>query len=486
MRWSKLFIPTLREPTLREAPGGIPTDGGRLLTRDGYIRGDTHLFLGKRSLDRIARAIREELAALDAQEFSSRKTPMGLAARELRSYKQLPQVWYQVREEFEARSFGVTPLDLLDTARAILRRCGIECLEARGFDGTVLVIPHATGELEVVRAESYFATLESAVSEPKPPAAPDPEGDLSPEPFHTPNRKTIAELADFTGLPETSHIKSLVMVADGSLFMALLRGDHQLSETKLGAVLRTANVRPAQSEDIRRHFAANAGSLGPVGVTGVRILADEALRGRRNMIAGANRDDYHLRHVTPGEDFAAEFFDLRQAAEGDTWNGEVLRIEKAVVLASLSRQVPAADLHVTDETGKEVPLCVGSCNMSLERILWAVAEQHHDSDGLILPPEIAAFDLIVTPVDFSSQAQREAAERLAEAAGAMGIEVLVDDRDERPGVKFKDADLVGIPWRVTIGKKLGQGIVEVVERRSKQKTDVAVDQAIEFIRTRRL
>ncbi len=208
-------------------------------------------------------------------------------------------------------------------------------------------------------------------------------------------------------------------------------------------------------------------------------------RGRRNMIAGANRDDYHLRHVTPGEDFAAEFFDLRQAAEGDTRNGETLRIERAVVIASVSNQISPGDLHVTDEAGKEVPIYAGSYSINLDRVLWAAAEQHHDPDGLVLPPEIAPFDLIITLVDVSNADQLAAANRIADEAYRAGLEVLIDDRDERPGVKFKDADLIGVPLRVTIGKKLEQGLVEVVDRRSRQKQEFAVSEAIQFISTRR-
>ena len=152
----------------------------------------------------------------------------------------------------------------------------------------------------------------------RPSGIPDPEGDLEPEKFHTPNRKTIAEVAEFTGLPETSQMKSLVMTVDEKPVLALLRGDHSLSETKFADVTGGKDIRPAHPEEIRKYFGADAGSFGPVGVTNMRIVADTALQGRRNMIAGANVDDYHLKNVTPGEDFKAEFFDLRQVAKGDT------------------------------------------------------------------------------------------------------------------------------------------------------------------------
>ena len=244
-------------------------------------------------------------------------------------------------------------------------------------------------------------------------------------------------------MPATSHIESLVLIAGGEKsgekpVMVLVRGDHQLSEEKLKSVLRLPEVRPANSEEIRNLFGAGAGSLGPVGVRAVRILAaDDALRGRRNLIAGANQDDYHLRNVTPGKDFEAEFFHLRRDTEdGDSiHDGETLRFE-AMELAWLEQDL-AHGLHVTGESGQEVPVCAGDYGINLGRILWAAAQQHQDQDGLALPASIAPLDVVITPVNFATEAQRNAAVEIAEAAHAAGLDVLLDDRDERPGVKFK-------------------------------------------------
>jgi len=438
--------------------------------------------------------VRAELDALGAQEVLSRVQPMTHLARDLRSYKQIPQIWYQFHDDLDIVSFDRSAEGreeryraVVEAVQSILQRSGVEFLTAEEISGAKFVVPCASGEDSIARAGSYAADLPSAVSAATPPTVPDPAGDSAPEPFHTPNRKTIAELADFTGLPETSHIKSLVMSADGALVMALLRGDHQLSEAKLAHILQARELRPATPEEMRKQFGAGAGSLGPVGVAGLRILADETLRGRRNMIAGANRDDYHLRHVTPGVSFAADFFDLRQAAEGEICaaNGEPLRIETARSLASLIRERTDDELHVTGESGKEAGLFVGSYSFALSGILWAAAEQHHDADGLVLPNSIAPFDIVITPVDFNSEAQRGAAQAIADAAAGAGLEILLDDREDRPGVKFKDADLTGIPWRITIGKKLDQGIVEVFERQTKQKSDVPLGEALGFIHTRR-
>ena len=434
MYWSKLFIPTLRE-------------GDRLIERAGYLRGSreyerSYLFLGRRSLRKIVKIMREEMDALGAQEvLAGEGSSMAELARELRSHKQLPQIWYQFRTGLEVCSFDASE-ELLreryemvsEAFRRIFHRCGVEFSVAGNFEGETFV---------------------------------DPEGHRAPEPFHTPGRKTIAELAEFTGLPETSHIKSLVMVGGGKPVLVLLRGDHQLSEEKLKRVLRVAESRPANAEEIGRLFGAGAGSLGPVDVGGVRILADESLRGRRNMIAGANKDDYHLRHVTPGEDFEGEFFELRRVADDEelTWL-------RSGLIAGRIAQPNAESRHM------------GRYGIRIERLLSAAAEQHHDEDGLIFPSSIAPFDVIVTPVNIATEALLKTAVEIAEAAEAAGVDVLVDDRDERPGVKFKDADLIGVPWRVVVGKKLGEGLVEVVERKSKQRTDVGVGDVLTFLRNR--
>jgi prolyl-tRNA synthetase len=350
-----------------------------------------------------------------------------------------------------------------------------------------MVISEA-GEDFVVRGSNYAANLEKAVSVPKPPAAPDRDGDLAPEEFHTPNVKTIAEVAEFTGLPETSLMKSLVMVAGGNLVLTLLRGDHQLSEAKLAGVLDTTDLRTAHAEELRQWFGADAGSLGPVGIKNIRILADEALRGRRNMIAGANKNDYHLRRVTPGEDFEAEFCDLRQAAEGDTSviDGSPLTVHKTVEIGHIFKlgykYSKAMNLHVTNEAGEEIPPIMGSYGIGLERILTAAVELYHDNDGIVLPAAIAPFTVVITPVNINDDAQRQAAAEIYDACKAAGFDPLLDDRDERPGVKFKDADLIGIPYRITVGKKLPQGIVELVERRGKRSTDVPVEKVVDALR----
>jgi len=557
MLWSKLFI-----PTLRENPAEAEVVSHQLLLRAGYIRQlaagiYSYLFLAQRSLLKITRIVRQEMDAIGAQEMllpalhpaeiwqeSGRWEVMGenmfrlkdrfqrdlclgmtheevmtaIARGELRSYKQLPQIWYQIQTKFrdeprpksgllrvrqfimkDSYSFDLDPAGLdaaydkhYEAYCRIFSRCGLSYIPVEAHSGAMggsqsheFMVVSDAGEDFVARCAGcgYAANLEKAVSVAAPPPASDPEGDLAPEEFHTPNRKSIAEVAEFTGLPETSQIKSLVMAAGNEPLLVLLRGDHQLSETKLAAVVNTADVRPAHPVEIRGWFGADAGSLGPVGVRNMRIVADHALKGRRNMIAGANRDDYHLRHVTPGEDFHSDYHDLRQVAAGDRCAncGGPLELVKTIEIGHIFKlgykYSDSMGLRVLKADGSEERVIMGSYGIGIERILSAAVEQGHDKDGMILPPAIAPFAAVVTPVNSSDRAQMDAARGIYEECLALGLDALLDDRDERPGVKFKDADLVGIPYRVTVGKKLASGKVELVERKTRQAADVSLDGA---------
>ena len=561
MLWSKLFI-----PTLRENPAEAEVASHRLLLRAGYIRQLSagiynYLFLAQRSMLKITRIVREEMDAIGAQEFylpalnpaevwkeSGRWDVMGdnmfrlkdrfgrelclgmtheevmtsIARGELRSYKQLPQLWYQIQVKFRdeprpksgllrVRQFTMKDSYSFDMDAAgldasyekhrqaycrIFDRCGLKYTAVEADSGAMggsqsheFMVESEAGEDYVVYcpATGYAANLEKAVSRPVAPVAADPEGDLAPEEFSTPNIKTIDEVSAFTKLPATSQMKSLVMVGDGKPVLALVRGDHQLSEAKLAGVLGAAEVRAALPHEIQEWFGAAPGSLGPIGVR-IRLLVDNALEGRKNMICGANKDDFHLRNVTPGKDFKADYHDLRQEAAGDTniETGDPLRIMKTVEIGHIFKlgykYSKSMGLSVLDEGGKEVTVIMGSYGIGLERILSAAVELYHDSNGMSLPASIAPFTVVVTPVNMKDEALKSAAETLYAECGKAGMDAVLDDRDERPGVKFKDAELVGIPWRITVGKKLAQGIVEVVERRTGKLTEVPVGEAVEFVR----
>jgi prolyl-tRNA synthetase len=268
----------------------------------------------------------------------------------------------------------------------------------------------------------------------------------------------------------------------------MVRGDHQLSETKFSGVMKAKEVRPAHPAEIVDWFGASAGSLGPVGVKNMRVLADVALEGRKNMIAGANKDDYHLKNVTPGKDFTPEYFDLRQVAEADTCAtcGGVLDIAKSIEIGHIFKlgykYSESMGLHVQGEDGKDVTPIMGSYGIGIERVLTCAIELFNDKDGMSLPASIAPFTVVITPVNYADAALREAADKLYAECGQAGIDALLDDRDERPGVKFKDADLIGIPFRINVGKKLSEGKVEFVERRSRASSDVPVGEVIAHLR----
>jgi prolyl-tRNA synthetase len=557
MHWSKLFI-----PTLRENPAEAEVVSHQLLLRAGYIRQlsagiYSHLYVAQRSLLKITQIVREEMNAIGAQEMllpalhpaelwqeSGRWGVMGdnmfrlkdrfgrdlclgmtheevvtaIARGELRSYRQLPQIWYQVQNKFRdeprpksgllrVRQFTMKDSYSFDVDTAgldasyqkhysaycrIFQRCGLDYIVVEAHSGAMggsqsheFMVASDAGEDIVAQCRKcgYSANLEKAVSRSRPPELADAEGDLVPEPFHTPGRKTIAEIAAFTGLPEAFQIKSLVMVANAQPVLALLRGDHQLSETKFAAVMGASDIRPAHPDEVRQWLGADTGSLGPVGASKLRIIADTALEGRRNMIAGANRDDYHLRNVTPGEDFQTEFHDLRQVAEGDACVncGTAVELRKTIEIGHIFKlgykYSESMGLRVLAADGAELPVIMGSYGIGIERILSAAVEQRHDADGMALPVSIAPFVVVVTPVNSAEPAQRRTAEEIYQTCLQLGLDALLDDRDERPGVKFKDADLIGIPFRITVGKKLAQGMVELVERQGRKSVDVGAAEA---------
>jgi prolyl-tRNA synthetase len=559
MRWSQTFI-----PTLREEPAEAEVPSHRLLLRAGYVRQVSagvyaYLFLAQRSLLKITQIIREEMNAIGAQEFylpalnpaelwkeSGRYASYGdtlfkitdrnqhemclgvtheeemtnIARSELRSYKQLPQIWYQIQEKFRdeprpksgllrLRQFWMKDsytFDLddagLETAyqkhyrayQRIFDRCGLKYVIVEAYSGTMggthsheFAAPTEAGEDSLAICEcGYAANLEKAES--RAPAVEDLAGDAPPEPFPTPGQKTIDDLAKFTGESPARLMKTLLYIVESKPTVLLLRGDHTLSETKLAAVLGTEVFRPATPEEAFELHGAHLGSLGPVGLEGARILADRALEGRKNLITGANRDDTHLRNVTPGRDFQAEYHDLRVVTAGDLCPrcGRPIQIRIAVELGhifKLGRRY-SETMHATvlDENGKEIPLVMGSYGIGLERILSAAVEQNHDQDGMFLPQAIAPFDVILTAANMDDAGLRAAAEKLYEEMLANSLDVLFDDRDERPGVKFKDADLIGVPYRVTLGKrKFAQGCAEIFQRSTKQVRDVKLAEVVKCL-----
>jgi prolyl-tRNA synthetase len=574
MRWSRFFIPTLRED-----PADAEVISHKLLLRAGLIRQlsagiYSFLPLGQRVALKVMQILREEMNAIGGQEFylpalhpaeiwqeSGRWSAIGdemfrlkdrkgmdmclgmtheevfttIARNEIRSYKQLPQVWYQLQIKFrdearpksglmrlrtfimkDAYTFDVDRagldksfIDQREAYKKIFTRCGLQYVIVEASSGAMggsesneFMAPSPAGEDLIVSCPNcgYAANLEKAVSRLAP--ITDEAGPAAPEEFPTPGVRTIEDLTTFPGGAEAARqIKSLVFVAtiDGEPrpVLVLLRGDHQLHETKLADSLRSTAVRPAQPDEIRELLGASAGSLGGVGAkektraagVDLRIVADAALKGRRNMTTGANKDDHHLRGVDIERDIKVdEWLELRTVESGESCprcETGVLEIFKGMEIGHIfklgTKYSASMGATVLNQDGKEVPIVMGSYGIGVERIISAAVEQRHDDDGIIWPKSLAPFDVVVTITNMKQDDLREAGEKLYRDLQRAGLEVLLDDRDERAGVKFKDADLIGIPYRITIGKKVADGKVELFDRLTKQSQDVKIAEVVTHV-----
>jgi prolyl-tRNA synthetase len=591
-RWSKLFI-----PTLREAPADAEVASHKYLVRAGYIRQlaagiYSFLFLGHRSMLKIANVVREEMDTI-GQEFylpalhpreiweaSGRWQVMGdnmfrlkdrsgrdlclgmteeevmteIARKELRSYKQLPQIWYQIQQKFrdeprpksgllrvrqftmkDSYSFDIdaTGLDVSyqkhhDVYCKIFDRCGLKYVVVHADSGAMggsgsqeFMVYTDAGEDLVASCGScgYAANIEKATSRLEPLEELLPTGDGKPELVHTPGKGAIADVSEFLKVLPQQDIKAVaymavVRSADAKVapktqaVAVFLRGDHTVNETKLLGLLNgelrkldkgldVAELRPMAADEVEQYFAGPGGFIGPVGPMfakqvldgGFTAVMDSALEGRHDMICGANKLDYHLRDITPGRDFQPTITaDVRNAVEGEGCPNcsQPLKIGKAVEIGHIFKlgykYSESMGARVLDEHGKEVTPIMGSYGIGLERILTACVEQNADDNGFWMPANIAPFELVVTPTNTTDEKINGGAEEIAKGLEAAGLDVLLDDRDERPGVKFKDADLVGIPYRINVGKKLVEGIVEVVTRAGSTRDDVAVGAVVEHVK----
>jgi prolyl-tRNA synthetase len=432
-----------------------------------------------------------------------------LHATEIQSYRQLPQIWYhfgtkgrdeprprggllRVREFImkDAYSFDrdETGLDESFEKHAgayhrIFERCGLEAYEVDAESGIMggtesrdFLAPAASGENTLVTCErgDYAADLEIAASVPR---APDlPQRLDAPEEVATPGVTTIEALAELLGIDEaaTSKAMPVVRLSDGVLVLGLVRGDDRLNEMKMLAALGS-DFRPATEDEIRTAFGADPGSLGPVGFEG-EVIADETLRDGQ-YVAGANRTGHHLRGVEAGRDFTPRFADLREAREGDTCPrcGGALRFQTAIELGHIFKlgthySEPFGATYL-DEGGREQLIVMGCYGIGPGRIMAAVAEQHGSDDGLVWPASIAPYEVHVVALPGAP----EQAEQVAAALDAAGRTVLLDDRDARAGEKFADADLIGCPVRITVGKKtLDDGMVDVRDRTDGHDRRVAI------------
>ncbi len=582
-RWSKLFI-----PTLREAPADAEVASHKFLLRAGYIRQlgagiYSYLFLGQRSINKIQAIVREEmdrigqeflLPALHPRELweeSGRWTIMGqnlfklqdrkgawlvlgmteeevmtdIARKELRSYKQLPQIWYQIQTKFrdeprpragllrvrqfimkDSYSFDLDEAGLdvsynkHDAAyRAILTRSGLNFVAVQADSGAMggsqsqeFMVYAEAGEdlIASCPACNYAANMDKATSQ-LPPVE-DLPGDGAPELVHTPGRRTIEDVGTFLQLEPVHQIKTMAFMAltqaakagaaeIASPVVVFLRGDHTVNLAKLTGLFPSAReLRPMVAEEIQNTFHAPAGYLGPIGLDilaageqaeagKVTVILDRALEGRRNLVAGANREEYHLRNVTPGRDFVPTLIaDVRNVSEGESCPqcpavpGSPLKVAKAIEVGHIFklgyRYSDGMGIRVLDPNGKEVTPIMGCYGIGIERILTAAIEQNHDGNGFWLGRSIAPFDVVVTVTNTGDAHLAATAEQVATQLEDAGFEVLLDDRDERAGVKFKDADLIGIPFRINVGKKAAEGRVELVTRSTATSQDVAIAEIV--------
>ena len=605
-RWSKLFV-----PTLREAPADAEVASHKFLLRAGYIRQlgagiYNYLFLGQRSLNKIIAIVREEMDGI-GQEFylpgilprepweqSGRWAGMGdnmfrlkdrkgadlclgmtheeimttIARSELRSYKQLPQIWYQIQSKFrdeprpksgllrvrqftmkDSYSFDLDQAGLDESFdkhdevyRKIFTRCGLRFVAVEADSGSMggsqsqeFMVYTDAGEDLIASCPvcGYAANLEKAISRLEPVAEMEPTGDGKPELVHTPGCAAISDVAAFFKISPASDIKCVAYMAEARMpdgksawhpLVAFLRGDHQVNETKLMSLVGAADLRPMVADDLQTYFKGPAGYLGPIRLnvlppidqpvagrihgqtpsvakltfgTGkndqVYVVLDLGLTSRKKMVAGANKLDYHLRNVVPGRDFTwTVVADIRSVNEGeacskDNCSGKLV-VGKAVEVGHIFKlgykYSESMGARVLDENGKEVTPIMGSYGIGIERILTAAIEQSNDANGFCLPASIAPFTVVVTVTNIADAALRETGEKIAAELDAAGLDVLLDDRDERAGVKFKDADLIGVPYRINVGKKVASGAVELVTRATSTSTDVAITDVVAQLKER--
>lgn len=545
MRWSQAFI-----PTLRDAPADAEAVSHKLLVRGGFIRqlaagSYTILPLGVRVRSKVAGIIREEMNSIGGQEIlpptlhpaeiwrkSGRYDLMGdnlfklvdrkeadlvlgmteeeifaLTALELSSYRDLPQIWYQMHTKFRdearpksgllrVREFTMKDSYTLDIDRAgldvgfdkhreayfrIFRRWGLDPVDVEASSGTMggresveFMVRSDAGEDWIVTCGNcgYRANVERARSA----VAPVDDGEPAPlDRFPTPGLRTIKALAGAHPdlAPPDRQIKTLVYLLDGDPVLVLLRGDHDLQEQKLLDATGAVEARPATAEEIRPLLGADPGSLGAVGVHGTRIVADDALQGRANLVTGANEDDWHHSGVEVARDIVVDVWaDLRAVGSGEPCSvcGEPLELWKGIEVGHIfklgTKFSEAFGAYVQDEAGESHPIIMGSYGIGVERGMAAVVESSHDEKGIIWPVAVAPYEVVITVLRVDDEATTAAAEELYGELLDAGVEVILDDREERPGVKFADAELIGIPYRVTVGPRgVGEGKVELTTRR---------------------
>ncbi|MEW6068723.1 MAG: proline--tRNA ligase [Nitrospirota bacterium] len=554
MYFSKMFI-----PTLREAPADAESASHILMLRAGYIRQLAaglyiYLPLGFRVIERIIKILKEEMNAILAQEITmpvlhpaeiwqqtgrwyeigdemfrlkdrtSRDMCLGmtheeimtwLASREIRSYRDLPQVWYQIQEKLrdEARpksgvlrtreflmkdsySFDIDEDGLernyklhADAYHKIFSRCGIRFYMVESDPGMMggaisheFMAPSPAGEDEIALCNTcgYAANVELALSTPKRIEI----KEWKFEEVHTPEKRTVQEVSNFLKIAPEYFVKSILLISENGPVLALVRGDHELHEKKLNRII--GKSRPAQKGEVKEILGVEAGFIGPMSHK-IRMIADTCLK-EGVYISGANKPHYHIKGIKPEKDFTAEWHDIHIAKDGDLCSncGSALKIERVIEIGNIFKlgtkySAPLKAFYL-DEKGQEKPIVMGSYGIGPARIAAAAIEQNYDKDGIIWPKSIAPFNIEILPLNMKDGKTVETAEKLYKDLSGKGWEILIDDRDERAGVKFKDADLIGIPIHIIIGEKnLKEGFVEIKDRKTREVMKVKVEEVVEKI-----
>ncbi len=561
MRWNRALIPTFRQD-----PSDAEVISHKLMIRAGIIKQlaaglYTFLPLGWRSMMKVMRIIREEMDRIGAQEIympamnpaeiwdeSGRRSDMSeilfqfkdrrghdfvlaptheeiiteIARKEIRSFRDLPQTWYQIQEKFRdeprprfgllrVREFFMKDSYTLCATweqleeeyrkhelayRRIFTRCGITDFVVVGASSGLMggsasqefMVPSDAGEDKTAfcTACGYAANIEVAQSKPFP-FEPKRIGER--RKVHTPNLRSVDEVSKFLGLPEAQMLKSLmyVSVRDGTPVMVLLRGDHQLNEEKLSQYLG-GPVRPAHPEEVHKWLGAPVGFIGPVGAPDfIKILADEAYPTDAEFATGANEEDFHIMGWRLSDVRVDGFGDFRTVKDGEGCPrcGKPLSVKTTIELGHIfklgTKYSESMGAYFIDADGQRKPIIMGSYGIGVGRVLAAAVELFADEKGIVWPISIAPFEVIITALDMSNRQVVEAAEGLYAKLRDEGVDVLYDDRDERAGVKFNDADLIGIPLRVTVGKRVEDGVVELFRRRERTKEDVPLQNAVEKV-----
>ncbi|HWR58745.1 MAG TPA: proline--tRNA ligase [Thermodesulfovibrionales bacterium] len=549
MRFSQMLI-----PTLREIPAEAEAVSHKLMLRAGYVRqlaAGLYVFLplAWKVMNRINEVLREEMEAIGAQEMSmpvlhpaevwqqtgrwdvigdemfrlkdrsGRDMCLGmtheeimtwLASKEIRSYRDLPQVWYQIqtklRDEARPKSGILRTREFLmkdsysfdasedgleknyqlhaEAYQRIFSRCGLRFYQVESDPGMMggataheFMAPSAAGEDEIALCGKcgYAANVELAHSRPQK----NELRDWVQEEVHTPEKRTVNEVSTYLKISPSYFIKSILVIGHGGPVLALVRGDQELHEKKLGKILGA--FRPAQKAEVKEILGVEAGFIGPMG-NKVRTIADDCLK-EGLYVGGANKPHYHIKGIKAERDFSAEWNDIHIAKAGDLCAkcGTELTTERVIEIGNIFRlgtkySVPLKAFFL-DENGQENPIVMGSYGIGPARIAAAAIEQNNDKDGMIWPKSIAPFDAEILPLNIKDSPTVDVAEKLYADLKEKGLEVLMDDRDERAGIKFKDADLIGIPVHVIIGEKnLKEGLVEIKDRKTKETIRVKVEE----------